>query len=1003
MKRTVKFLLLTLTLTLITITPFGLVQADGGYFTDVPASHWAKAAVEEARGKGIMAGRGENTFDPETNITRQEFLQMVQNIFQNNVLVNQRQMPSDSETPFKTAIENAVQLGYIDLYDDGTIKPLDDITRIDVFVILARLFNLSGDAGKLLDYADLAGLNEEQLRAIAVAQEIAGVVGFVENGLRTLQPNGNFTRAQAASVFNNLIAATLRAGQTATQADLAKNGNYIIISGQAIINGNGTPLGADVFITSGVGEGTVIFDNISINTLIIEGGGSNSIYFVNDTQVDEIISNKCPFMPPVRLVFDETSFTSDITMNTPVLLDNINEDNRPSFIRDNVRDNGNSNTPATIRTIISIPENVAEAQAGDLLTVVLNPPDPNATVRWRIGGTIVHTGFSYTVKEEDVGKLLVLFVTRSDGDHGTVNYLAGIIGDLPTSPITLPPGTYVNTIVAVQMRLVNRDDVIHVLRVGDVLTAQVIPDVGQVDYVWMNTARGSDPIGTDKTYTVTEDDLGGFIFVRVTGRDGMTGVAVSVSLPVGNTMTNIELRVADTQFGFIMRLWSPMLDDYITKNYASFEWRTNGELIGTDDSYTVCDKARGKTLTVTVTIKSTWLITHLGTFVFYGTDPITLTADLKALDETIQINAVSIIAVGGVSTTPSQPIAGQTSVGYILAAKLSPDVLPHNTSSIKFEWKADGVVVGTESHYAVKEADVGKQITVTVISGGLYSTKEVTSEPTTTVIDDRFRIKSIKIQNLNPKLGDFVTYVIDPHGAQVLFEWKVDGVVVSTASSFRLTDPSHVGKEITVTVTGRGLYYGTATHSTSYVPDVREPITRVELIYNRSFVQNAPSTGSEIYVGIDPPGQWQNYIIEWFSDGVPIVPDGINHYTARESDNGKIISVRVTGIGYLTGTMTASLGPIVPFEMVALETLTIQLILPENETAVRAGMTVTAGLSPRGNPNEGMSTEWYIDNALSGMGTTFQIPAGSSGKTLLVIITSTGQYHGRVQTTVLIE
>ena len=42
-------------------------------FTDVSESHWAYSAIEEMAEKGIINGMGDGTFNPDGQITREQF------------------------------------------------------------------------------------------------------------------------------------------------------------------------------------------------------------------------------------------------------------------------------------------------------------------------------------------------------------------------------------------------------------------------------------------------------------------------------------------------------------------------------------------------------------------------------------------------------------------------------------------------------------------------------------------------------------------------------------------------------------------------------------------------------------------------------------------------------------------------------------------------------------------------------------------------------------------
>ncbi|MCD8390612.1 MAG: S-layer homology domain-containing protein, partial [Firmicutes bacterium] len=56
---------------------FDTVSADTATFTDVPVSNWASEYVEAAYGNGIITGFDDGSFEPNSEITRQDMAVMV--------------------------------------------------------------------------------------------------------------------------------------------------------------------------------------------------------------------------------------------------------------------------------------------------------------------------------------------------------------------------------------------------------------------------------------------------------------------------------------------------------------------------------------------------------------------------------------------------------------------------------------------------------------------------------------------------------------------------------------------------------------------------------------------------------------------------------------------------------------------------------------------------------------------------------------------------------------
>ncbi len=121
-------------------------------FQDVPSSHWAYEAILACRKAGIIKGIGENRFQPDAPISRQDAILMLMRIQYTEtelsaVDVSQTVAASGvAATDFaKTAsyARSAVALALGNLIQgnpDGTIAPLSPITRAETAAIFCRKF-----------------------------------------------------------------------------------------------------------------------------------------------------------------------------------------------------------------------------------------------------------------------------------------------------------------------------------------------------------------------------------------------------------------------------------------------------------------------------------------------------------------------------------------------------------------------------------------------------------------------------------------------------------------------------------------------------------------------------------------------------------------------------------------------------------------------------------------------------------------------------------------------
>ena len=114
-------------------------------FTDVTSGHWAVDAITWAAENEVVAGIGGNLYDPDSNVTREQFAQMLYNYAQykgydltaNGDLT---QFPDDGSISFwaETALSWANGKGLINGNEDGTLAPGGTATRAQAASILAN-------------------------------------------------------------------------------------------------------------------------------------------------------------------------------------------------------------------------------------------------------------------------------------------------------------------------------------------------------------------------------------------------------------------------------------------------------------------------------------------------------------------------------------------------------------------------------------------------------------------------------------------------------------------------------------------------------------------------------------------------------------------------------------------------------------------------------------------------------------------------------------------------
>lgn len=174
---------------------------DDNNFTDVPKDHWAKKEIESLFKNGIINGKSEHIFEPDSEITRAEFVALIIRSFgesEEKTSLPFNDVPEDAW--YAPYVQTALRYGLIS--EDKLFRPNDNITREEVAKIMVNTvglkekisvpdeFNLS-----FRDTSDISDWAKEYVRGCAYLKLVVGD----ENG--KFNPKNSLTRAETAMII----------------------------------------------------------------------------------------------------------------------------------------------------------------------------------------------------------------------------------------------------------------------------------------------------------------------------------------------------------------------------------------------------------------------------------------------------------------------------------------------------------------------------------------------------------------------------------------------------------------------------------------------------------------------------------------------------------------------------------------------------------------------------------------------------------------------------------
>ena len=163
---------------------------------DVSKDFWAYEAITSLVEKGIINGYSDNTFKPENDITREEFI---------TVLVKYLKLDTNKECNFADVsnkrwsypyIAAAYSAGIITGNEINMFNPEDAITRQDMAVIVARALNMTGGSSET--FADEGMISDYAIDGVKALKEAGILNGFEDN---TFRPVNNSKRAEAVTII----------------------------------------------------------------------------------------------------------------------------------------------------------------------------------------------------------------------------------------------------------------------------------------------------------------------------------------------------------------------------------------------------------------------------------------------------------------------------------------------------------------------------------------------------------------------------------------------------------------------------------------------------------------------------------------------------------------------------------------------------------------------------------------------------------------------------------
>ncbi len=182
----------------------------GPHFTDLEGYDWASEAIEALYKEGIINEKAKGEYEPATKITRGDFAMFLINALgldSDMIPMDAENFDDvDSEAEYARAIAVGKYRGVLNGVGDNKFNPEAEITRQDLMTICFPGIEVSkkGEAQEELsedsfpDWGDVADYAKASISAMVHYEIVKG------NADGTLNPKGNTTRAEAAVIMQRI-------------------------------------------------------------------------------------------------------------------------------------------------------------------------------------------------------------------------------------------------------------------------------------------------------------------------------------------------------------------------------------------------------------------------------------------------------------------------------------------------------------------------------------------------------------------------------------------------------------------------------------------------------------------------------------------------------------------------------------------------------------------------------------------------------------------------------
>ena len=303
---------------LILVCCFGLLM---GLTMRTRAASWMDPYLEQVVDWGVMAGDKNGNLHPDRQITRAEFVTMINRAFGHKEVGPNpfRDVPGTAWYAEDIAI--AYRAGYFAGTSATTASPNAPVTREQAVTMLGRNMRMQGGTGAILSYTDNTAMANWSRGMIQEATDMGIVSGYEDGSFR---PRAPISRGEAAAIIVQAVGTLI--SEPGEQSVGGVYGNLTINTPGITLKD--TVVTGNLYLSGGVGLENVVLENVRVMGKIIVCGagvsqkGENSIILRNvtaqsleiDSMTNQLMSVRAEGLTDIKETTVRTSaYVEDLT------------------------------------------------------------------------------------------------------------------------------------------------------------------------------------------------------------------------------------------------------------------------------------------------------------------------------------------------------------------------------------------------------------------------------------------------------------------------------------------------------------------------------------------------------------------------------------------------------------------------------------------------------------------------------------------------------------------